>query len=66
MSCNVIIMLSQPRLGSIPSVFDIPPRVGERITLNHDQEPLSGRVTSVEHTQDFTGAFRAIVYVELD
>ena len=66
MSYNAVLMLSPSDLGSIPSVFDIPPRAGERISLTHGQKSLSGKVTSIEHTQDFTGAFRANVYVELD
>lgn len=66
MSYNVVVMVSQPNFGSIPSVFDIPPHAGDRITLTHGERLLSGNVTSIEHAQDFTGAFRARVYVELD
>lgn len=66
MSYHAVVIISEPEFGSISTIFDMPPRVGDRITLTHNQKTLSGNVTSIEHTQDFTGTFRTNVYVDLD
>lgn len=66
MSYNLVVMTSRPNLGSMPSVFDVPPCVGDRIALAHEQKVVSGNIVSIEHVQDFTGTFRANVFVELD
>ena len=66
MPYNVVVNTSEPHLARIPSVFEVPPRIGERITLIHQGDHLSGNVESIEHLQQASGAFETNVYLALD